>query len=296
MRLPNLDMDVLRTLVLAEQLGGFGRAAERVGRSQSAVSQQVRKIEEQVGESLFEKQGRGLAPTPAGEILIAYARRILDLNDEALIAVRGTAARGQVRFGLPPDLAETWLPDVLGRFNRAHPGVRLETIVDRNRILVDRLDRGELDVVLAMNQIDRADARPLAALKAIWIGPSPRRLRWDPAGGEPLPLVLTEAPCFFRQRALTVLEAAGIPWRVVLTSASARGLWAAVEAGLGVTLRIPVGVPANLHVLGIENGLPDPTGEPFVLSIHDGGQVLEPAARQLYDILATAMTDSPGGG
>ena len=295
MQLPNLDMDVLRTLVLAEQLGGFGRAAERVGRSQSAVSQQVRKIEDQVGEPLFVKQGRGLAPTPAGEILLAYARRILDLNDEALIAVRGTAAQGQVRFGLPPDLAEAWLPDVLGRFNRAHPGVRLETIVDRNRALVDRLDRGELDVALAMNQTDRADARPLVALKAVWIGPSPRRLHWDPADGEPLPLILTEAPCFFRQRALALLEAAGIPWRVVLTSASARGLWAAVEAGLGVTLRIPVGVPADLHVLGIKQGLPDPTGEPFVLSIHDGGRILEPAARQLYDILAAAMTDRPGG-
>lgn len=295
MLLPNLDMDVLRTLVLAEQLGGFGRAAERVGRSQSAVSQQIRRIEEQVGEPLFEKQGRGLVPTPAGEVLLAYGRRILDLNDEALIAVRGTAARGEVRFGLPPDLAETWLPDVLGRFSRGHPGVRLETVVDRNRALIDRLDRGELDLTLAMNQIDRADARSLAALKAIWVGPSPRRLHWDPAGSEPLPLVLTEAPCFFRQRALALLEAAGIPWRVVLTSASSRGLWAAVEAGLGVTLRIPVGIPADLHIFGAEEGLPDPTGEPFVLSIHDGGRVLEPAARQLYDILAAAMSDRPGG-
>ena len=295
MQMPNLDMDVLRTLVLAERLGGFGRAAERVGRSQSAVSQQIRKIEQQVGEPLFAKQGRGLAPTPAGEILLAYARRILDLNDEALIAVRGTSAQGQVRFGLPPDLAETWLPEVLGRFNRAHPGVHLETIVDRNRALIDRLDRGELDVALAMNQTDRADARRLVALKAIWIGPSPRRLHWDPASGAPLPLILTEAPCFFRQRALALLEAAGIPWRIVLTSASARGLWAAVEAGLGVTLRIPVGVPADLHVLGIEEGLPDPTGEPFALSIHDGGRILEPAARQLYDILAAAMTDRVGG-
>jgi DNA-binding transcriptional LysR family regulator len=295
MRLSNLDMDVLRTLVLAERLGGFGRAAERVGRSQSAVSQQVRKIEVQVGEPLFEKQGRGLVPTPAGEVLLAYARRILDLNDEALIAVRGTAARGEVRFGLPADLAETWLPDVLGRFSRGHPAVRLETVVDRNRVLVDRLDRGDLDVALAMNQIDRADARPLAELEAIWIGPPPGRLHWDPAGSEALPLVLTEAPCFFRQRALALLEAAGIPWRVVLTSTSARGLWAAVEAGLGMTLRIPVGVPTTLQTLGIEDGLPDPTGAPFVLSIHDGGRILEPGARQLYDILAAAITDRPTG-
>jgi DNA-binding transcriptional LysR family regulator len=103
----NLDMDVLRTLVTAQQLGGFNRAARRVGRSQSAVSQQIRKLEEQFGAPLFRKRGRSLALTVAGEIVLGYARRILELNDEAVAAVRGAALDGSVRFGLPGDFAET---------------------------------------------------------------------------------------------------------------------------------------------------------------------------------------------
>ena len=105
----------VRTLITAQQLGGFNRAAKRGGRSQSAVSQQIRKLEEQFGEPLFRKAGRGLALTAAGEVVLGYAQRILDLNDEAVAAVRGVTAQGQVRFGLPGDFAETWLPMALGR-------------------------------------------------------------------------------------------------------------------------------------------------------------------------------------
>jgi DNA-binding transcriptional LysR family regulator len=106
MPLPNLDLDVLRTLVAAQRLGGFARAAELVGRSQSAVSLQIRRIEAQLGVSLFRKQGRGLTPTEAGEVLLAYATRLLSLNEETVAAVRGCAVEGIVRFGLPGDLAD----------------------------------------------------------------------------------------------------------------------------------------------------------------------------------------------
>ncbi|QNQ09814.1 LysR substrate-binding domain-containing protein [Sphingomonas alpina] len=287
MQSPNLDMDVLRTLVLAEQLGGFVHAAGRIGRSQSAVSQQIRKIEEQVGQTLFRKQGRGLVATAAGETLLVYARRILELNDEALVAINGLAAGGTVRLGLPGDFADTWLPAVLGRFNRALPTVRLEAVVDRNRVLIDRLDRGELDLVLAINQAHRPDAMVMERLPAIWIGPEPGRLAWN--AGDPLPLVLSDPPCFFRQRALAVLEEAGIPWRVVLTSPGVQGIWAAVEAGLGVTLRIAIGLPPALRRLGAADGVPNPTGEPFALSLHDGGRALPPSARQLYDFIGEAV-------
>jgi DNA-binding transcriptional LysR family regulator len=106
----NLDIDVLRTVVTASQLGSFNRAAEQVGRSQSAISQQIHKLEERVGQPLFRKQGRGLALTEAGEVILAYARRILELNDEAVTAVTGVTIDGTVRFGMPGDFAETWLP------------------------------------------------------------------------------------------------------------------------------------------------------------------------------------------
>ena len=283
MQFPNLDMDVLRTLVLAEQLGGFVHAAGRIGRSQSAVSQQVRKIEDQLGQRLFVKQGRGLMPTAAGETLLAYARRILDLNDEALSAINGHAIGGSVRLGLPADFADSWLPDALGRFHRAHRAVRLETVVDRNRALVERLDRGELDLVLAIDQAQRPDTDMLAQMNAVWIGPQAGRLLWDPA--EPVPLIVSDAPCFFRQRALATLDEAGIQWRVALTCPSVYGLWAAIKAGLGVTLRTALGLPDGVRVMARKDKMPMPRGGPLALSLHDGGRRMEPAAQQLYAIL-----------
>src|SRR5215467_5845315 len=133
----NLDLDVLRTFVTGLDLGSYAKAADRLGRSQSAIS------------LLLRKQGRGLALTQEGEIMLGYARRLLELNDEAVAALKQPSLQGQVRLGLQPDFAETWLPDVLGRFARAHPGVHVEARVDRNTALLDALGRGELDLTLA---------------------------------------------------------------------------------------------------------------------------------------------------
>src|SRR6516165_11371347 len=118
----NLDMAILRMLVTAQNLGGFNRAAQRVGRSQSAVSQQIRRLEDQLAKRMFRKEGRGLAPTEAGDVILSYARRILDLNDEAVAAGRGVAAGGSVRFGLQTDLTENWLPKALARAKKCAPG------------------------------------------------------------------------------------------------------------------------------------------------------------------------------
>jgi DNA-binding transcriptional LysR family regulator len=281
----NLDMDVLRTLLTAQQLGGLNRAAKQVGRSQSAVSQQIRKLEEQFGQALFRKQGRGVVLTVAGEIVLGYARRILDLNDEAVAAVRGVAAEGSVRFGLPGDFAETWLPTALGRFKRAHPAVRIEASVDRNTTLVDRLDKGELDLALIFGRGARSDAEVLARLPLSWIGPGKGESASTP--GETLPLAVFDSPCFFREAAIAALEKAGIPWRITFTSPSLPGLWAAVEAGLGITLRTTVGLPDSLEVLDKRAGFPPlPTID---LSLHDGGRRLTPATMQLKEILLDVL-------
>src|SRR5215467_11174197 len=138
----NLDIDILRTLVTAQQLGAFNRAAQRVGRSQSAVSQQIRRLEDQLGKPMFRKQGRGLVPTESGDVILSYARRILDLNDEAVAAARGIAVGGSVRFGLQTDLTENWLPRALARAKNAHPEIQVEVNADRYAVLIDRLDRG----------------------------------------------------------------------------------------------------------------------------------------------------------
>ncbi|SOE91706.1 DNA-binding transcriptional regulator, LysR family [Burkholderia sp. D7] len=286
----NLDMDVLRTLVTAQELGSFNRAADRLGRSQSAISQQIRKIEAQVGEPLFQKQGRGLALTTAGELVLAYARRILDLNDEAVSAVRGFAIDGMVRVGLPADLAETWLPEVLGRFKRAHPAVRIEAVVDRNRSLLEAVDKDELDLVVALGNETRGDAEQVGVLPLAWIGPASIERLWT--RGEPLPLVMYQTPCFFRQRALAALDAAGLPWRIAFTSPSLHGLWAAVEAGLGVTLRTTVGLPNCLRTVGDAMGLPAVAPPTLTVSLHYGGRSLQPAAARLREVVIETLTAS----
>src|SRR3954463_4683 len=148
MTLTNLDMDVLRTLAVAMERGSFAQAAQRLGRSQSAVSLQMRKLEGQVGQTLFRKAGRGLALTEAGDVVLGYAKRILELNDEAVAAVKGLAVAGSVRLGMHQDFAEAWLPSALAGFPRAQPGVHVSAEVERNAVLLERLAQGRLDIAL----------------------------------------------------------------------------------------------------------------------------------------------------
>jgi len=280
----NLDTDVLRTLVAICDSGGVNRAAGLVGRSQSAVSLQIRKLEQQVGAAVFQKKGRGLALTGAGDVLLNYARRILALNDDAVSAVKGLAIEGSVRFGMPSDFAETWMPAVLGRFKRSHPDVHIEAKMDRNAALLEALDTGKLDLALVFGGAQRPDAQILATLPMVWIGPQgeqPRRLERDP-----IPLVLFEPPCLFREAGLEALNRARIPWRISFTTHSLAGAWAAVEAGLGLTPRFALGRPSNLAVL---DGAGLPEMPPVSLSLHCGGRPLSPAAQRFRESLLETL-------
>ena len=253
----NLYMDVLRTFVTGLELGSFARASERLGRSQSAISTQLRRLEEQVGKPLLKKSGRGLALTTAGESLFSYAKRILELNDEAIDRLSDGEVEGWVRLGLPQDFAEGWLCGVLGRFARAHPKVRVEVRAEQNPLLIERLVQGELDLALVWGATDdRVRAERLVDLPLVWIG----RPDWSgikSLGSEPLPLVAFQPPCVFRSAGIAALDAARISWRLAFTSPSLAGLWAATEAGLGVTLRTTTGLPRALTALKpATSGLP----------------------------------------
>ncbi|MFD1702580.1 LysR substrate-binding domain-containing protein [Methylopila henanensis] len=251
----NLEIDVLRSFVAGVQLNSFARAAKLIGRSQSAVSLHLRKLEQQTGQVLFRKAGRGLHLTDAGETLLRYAQKLINLNDEALSAVAGDDVSGRVRVGLPPDLAETWLPDLLGRFARSHPTVAVEARVERNAVLLEALDAGALDVALFWCLGEDGTQRPgrlLAEFPIVWIVPA----GFAPDDQARLPLVLMGAPCLFAAKAIAALEESGRPWRSVFTSTSLSGIWAAISAELGVTVRTPLSVPAGLHILA-SGGLPE---------------------------------------
>ena len=274
------------TFVVGIDLGSFAQAANRLARSPSAISLQLRKLEEQVGQPLVRKQGRGLVLTEAGEIFIGYARRILDLNDEARAALRGlTDLEGWVRIGLPQDFAETWLPDLLGRFGRAHPRVRIEARVDRGSALVEAVQAATLDFALTWGRLDNPDCQIIDDRRIVWIGREGYRRR----PGESVPLVAFDAPCAFRKAAISALEAGEIEWRQVFASPSLAGVWAALTAGLGVTARTMEGKPSHLHVLD-----PEKSGLPALgnieLAIHASTIQMQAPALELKTLLLAATS------
>ncbi|WDU65245.1 LysR substrate-binding domain-containing protein [Pseudomonas poae] len=249
MRQPTFDLDVLRTFVLGAQLNSFARAAERLGRSTSAVSAQLKKLEEQIGTPVLSKAGRGLALTPVGEVLLSHARRLLELNDSIFAALDQTRTAGTLRLGVQEDFAEHVLSSTLRRFTQVYPMISLQVRIARNAELLELIDSAGLDLALTWATENTSPyVTPLGQTPMHWIGPRDTPLL-PRAEGAPLPLVMFDAPCVLRSAATEALDRAGIPWRIALTSPSVGGIWAAVDAGLGVTLRTRVGLPAHLRVL-----------------------------------------------
>lgn len=279
MKLRNFDMDLLRSLAALADQGTLAQAASRVGRTQAALSLQMRKLEDQAGEPLFRRESRRLALTEAGEILLSYARRILALNDEAQRALRRSELSGAVRFGASQDFGETWLPPVLAQYRKANPSVGLEVRVDGGTRLLAAVDAGELDVALALGLGDRPHALCLGHLPLVWIGH--RDFEWD--GVASLPLAVFTAPCRFRNKGIAALDAAHVPWSIALTSPSLYGVWAAVNAGLGVTVRTPEGLLPALEIVDRRLALP-PLGTVDV-SLHVAPGTLSPAVASLVELL-----------
>jgi DNA-binding transcriptional LysR family regulator len=250
----NLDMDLLRSFAALADHGTLAQAAPRVNRTQAALSLQMRKLEEQSGEALFRRDARKLALTEAGELLLSYARRILALNDEAQEAIHRSQVSGAVRFGASQDFGEAWLPPVLAQFRQSHPAIALEVRVDGGTRLVSAVQSGELDLALALGLGDRANAITIGHLPLAWI--AHRDFHWERKDG-PLPLALFTSPCRFRSKGIAELDAAGIPWHIALTSPGLYGVWAAVNAKLGVTVRTPEGLLSDLAVCDRRLGLPN---------------------------------------
>ncbi|PSH65866.1 LysR substrate-binding domain-containing protein [Phyllobacterium sophorae] len=289
MRRITFDLDVLRTFATGMELGSFAKAADRLGRSTSAVSAQLKKLEQQAETPIFIKAGRGLALTDAGETMLAYARRLLDLNDEAATAIHGTGLEGWVRLGLQEDFGETILPEVLGQFARAHPKVRIEARVARNAELIDRVTSGRLDLALAWSAgAVTPHCQRVMDVPMCWVGPAREPKDWMASADESLPLAALEAPCLLRTAATNALDRAGIPWRLAFTSPSLAGLWAATAAGLGVTIRTPIGLPASVQPLvPADGGLPALPSLGLVL--HRAEAQSEPATARLAAIMLQAV-------
>jgi DNA-binding transcriptional LysR family regulator len=280
------DLDVMRSFATGIELGSFAKAADRLSRSTSAVSAQLKKLEDQAGTPLLRKSGRGMVLTDAGEVMLGYARRLLELNDEAVSAVRGVQLAGRVRLGLQEDFGESVLPQVLGRFKRAHPRLHIEVHIARNAALMQALHSGRLDLALAWETDGIAPhAEHVHTLPMRWIVADEEQATPMYEVGEPLPLVVLDAPCMLRTAAISALDHAGIPWRIAFTSASLAGTWAAV--------RTPLGLPADLRALEAqETNLP--ALPQLGLALYRSEAEPEPAVARLGELILQTLRETIG--
>lgn len=262
-----LDLDLLRCFVTIAETGSFTRAGDRLGRTQSTISLQVKRLEVQIGRAVFARTPRSLSLTPEGERLLGPARQLLRLNDAAIAELFEPDMTGRVRIGVPEDFATAHLPAVLSGFAKAHPLVELEVTCDLTLNLLDKFHEGAFDLVLVKRE-------PSAQLEGVRVWREPlvwvARDQLAVAGQSTVPLVVSPEPCVYRKRAIDALEAVGRKWRVTYTSTSLAGSQSAVNEGLGITV------------------LPREMVPPFLMPIVD-----DPDLPPLYDT-EIALIELPG--
>ncbi|MEL6437260.1 MAG: LysR family transcriptional regulator [Pseudomonadota bacterium] len=250
----SVDLDLLRTFVAIAETGSFSKAAERVFRTPSAVSMQVKKLEETLQRSVFARDSRSVSLTPDGEILLGYARRMLALSNEMMARFLVPDMAGVVTLGAPDDYGQRIMPEVLKRFAETHPNIRVNVIVESSEYLVKRFDRGEMDVMVYTAQDDTPDPGAIVLLEEdlVWAGVK---------GGsahtrDPLPVSMWEDSCAWCRRATDVLTREGRSYRTAYKTAHTMAQRAAIQADLAVA-PFPRGFMEDpLIVLGKEHGLP----------------------------------------
>lgn len=246
-----LDLELLRSFVSVVDAGGFTRAGERVHRTQSTVSQQIKRLEEDVGRPLLIRSGKDVTPTEAGERLLTYARRLLSLAEEARDVLSRPGSEGAIRIGITEDFAAYRLTKLLATFARNHPTLRLDVRSGQSLFLYRDLERGDLDLAL----IKRAASERGGI--AVW----PERVHWVTSKSHPrdtttgsVPLIGFGSGCLYRAHAIHALERAGRNWHMAYTSSSLAGIQAAVAAGLGLSILSEMSIQAEHRVLTAKDG------------------------------------------
>jgi len=275
-----LDLELLRSFVSVVDSGGFTRAGERVHRTQSTVSQQIKRLEDDIGQPLLNRTGKDVTPTEAGERLLSYARRLLSLAEEARDVLAGPSQEGAVRLGIPEDFAAYRLTKLLASFSRSRPGLRLDVRVDQSTYLRRDLERGELDLALFKRSAGEKGGI------AVW----PERVHWVTSKTHPIdaeirsvPLIGFPTGCLYRSRAIHAIESAGRAWHMAYTSSSLTGIQAAVAAGLGLSILSEIAIQADHRVLTAKDGFaPIDKTEVALVASPDAG----PATLRLADRLA----------
>jgi DNA-binding transcriptional LysR family regulator len=245
------DLELLRSFVSVVDAGGFTRAGERVHRTQSTVSQQIKRLEEDVGQPLLIRSGKDVMPTEAGERLLSYARRLLALAEEARDVVSQPGKAGAIRLGVPEDFAAYRLAKLLAAFSRSQPSLRLDVRADQSANLKRDLERGELDLALFKR----------AAGEKGGIATWPERVHWVTSKTHPrdtrtgsVPLIGFPVGCLYRAGAIHALESAGRTWHMAYTSSNLSGIQAAVAAGMGLSILSEMAIQSDHRVLTAKDG------------------------------------------
>lgn len=252
MTIRNIDMTALRAFVTVAETGGVTRAAGRLNLTQSAVSMQLKRLEEFLGQPLLDRSGRGVALTPQGEQLLSYGRRILELNDEAWARMQDEAYAGEVLLGVPHDIVYPHVPEVLRRFARSHPRVRVALDSSYTRKLHARFAEGQADIVLTTEDRPEPGGETLVAPRLVWVG-APGGTAWR---SRPLRLAF-ENVCIFRGIALAALDGAGIPWDMAVSSDNSRSIEAAVSADLAVCVSLETHLAPRFEEVRHAGALPE---------------------------------------
>ena len=251
-----LDLDQLQTFVTIVDTGSFTKAAGEVLRTQSAVSMQMRRLEERIGKPLFEKDGRANRLTEDGEKLLAYARRLMQLNRETLAAFDDRALQGTVRIGIPDDYADRFLPEIMARFARSNPRVELTVTCESTPGLVEHLKRGKLDLAIVTHSDAHAPSEIVRREPLLWVSSANHATHEETV----LPMAFGRPTCLWRRTACDVLDRMERDYRILFSSYSATVITAAVLSGLAISVLPECALRPGMRVLGEADGfgvLPD---------------------------------------
>jgi DNA-binding transcriptional LysR family regulator len=247
----NLDLSALRSFVTVADVGGVTRAAGYLNLTQSAVSMQIKRLEESLGAPLFFRAARKLALSPDGEQLLSYGRRMLALNDEAMSLLSATCCQGEIRLGVPHDVVYPVIPGILRRMAAAYPKVRIHLVSSFTLLMKQEYARGGFDLMLTTEEAPDAGAEVLSTRGLVWVGAIDGNA-WQ---RRPLRLGFKDT-CIFRTRAKTALEDAGIPWEMATGGESEQAVEATVAADLAVSVRMLGSIPEGMAPVTGDNQLP----------------------------------------
>ncbi len=248
-----LDVDQLRSFIAIAETGSFTKAAEVVNKTQSAVSMQMKRLEERLDRPVFARDGRASKLTEDGQRLLDYARRIVKLNVETIAAFSDAELSGRVRLGVPDDYADRYLPEIMARFSRAYPSVELSVLCEPSVDLLERIDANEIDLAIVTNCETKRASETFRRERLLWVTSARHSTHTE----ERLPLALGRPSCSWRRIAVEKLESVGRPYRVIYSSSSAGAVAAAVLAGLSVSVLPESGLRPGMRVLTAAEGFPE---------------------------------------